>query len=76
MRTASVIAGVLLALAAGVTYTFWVQLEATRVPDGFARANAHIEVERVSPPSKFAGRLAEARVHEGDVVERGEAVQL
>ena len=65
------IAIVLVTIAAG-GYAYWVQQQASRVPAGLARANGRIEIERVDVATKYAGRLAEVRVNEGAVVQRGD----
>ncbi|MEO1292482.1 MAG: HlyD family efflux transporter periplasmic adaptor subunit [Pseudomonadota bacterium] len=40
-------------------------------PEGFALANGRIEAERIDVATKFAGRVDEIRVDEGDFVDRG-----
>jgi HlyD family secretion protein len=65
-----------LALFAGLVlvgggYAVWNQQQANRLPDGFATANGRMEVERVDIASKYAGRVAEISVKEGDFVEKG-----
>ena len=65
------IAIVLVTIAAG-GYAYWVQQQASRVPAGLARANGRIEIERVDVATKYAGRLAEVRVNEGAVVQKGD----
>ena len=66
-----------LALFAGLVlvgggYAVWNQQQANRLPDGFATANGRMEVERVDIASKYAGRVAEISVKEGDFVEKGD----
>lgn len=53
---------------AGGGYLYWTHQTASRVPAGLAAANGRIEVERVDIASKLAGRIAEMRVTEGDLV--------
>ena len=65
------IAIVLVTIAAG-GYAYWVQQQTSRVPAGLARANGRIEIERVDVATKYAGRLAEVRVNEGAVVQKGD----
>ena len=65
------IAIVLVTIAAG-GYAYWVQQQASRVPAGLARANGRIEIERVDVATKYPGRLAEVRVNEGAVVQKGD----
>jgi HlyD family secretion protein len=62
-----------LALAGG-GFVYWNQQQAARLPDGFAAANGRIEVERVDIASKYAGRVAEIDVKEGDFFEKGAVV--
>jgi len=70
MRIAVVLTGVALVVGAAAGYAYWMQSQASRVPDGLARANGRIEIERVSITTKYAGRLAEVRVNEGNSVEK------
>jgi HlyD family secretion protein len=74
MRIAPVIALIVLAAAAAGGYAYWRQNQASRVPPGFARANGRIEVERVDVAAKYAGRLAEVRFSEGEMVQQGHVV--
>jgi HlyD family secretion protein len=61
------------AVAAGFFFT-WRADQADAVPVGLARANGRIEAERVSVATKYAGRVAEILVKEGDYVERGAVI--
>ena len=68
-----------LALLAGLIlvgggFAYWTQQKAVRLPDGFANANGRLEVERVDIASKYAGRVAEISVKEGDDLGRGAVV--
>lgn len=65
-------AGLLVVLGAGLWY--FVFRTSDEVPPGFARANGRIEAERVDVATKFAGRLEEITVSEGDRVEAGQIV--
>lgn len=58
-------------LAAGAV---WYLTRDDGLPSGFASANGRIEVERVDIAAKFAGRVAELLVAEGDYVEAGAVV--
>ena len=62
-----------LALVGG-GFAYWNQQKTGRLPDGLASANGRIEVERVDIASKYAGRVAEISVKEGDFVEKGAVV--
>jgi len=65
------IAVLVLALAgAGIWYAAF--RDSDELPPGFATANGRIEAERVDVATKFAGRLAEVLVSEGDRVEAGQ----
>lgn len=74
MRIAPVLAILVVGAAAGGGYAYWSQLQAARIPEGLARANGRIEVERVDVATKYAGRLAEVRVDEGAVVVKGDVL--
>ncbi|ALK08902.1 HlyD family secretion protein [Blastochloris viridis] len=72
MRMTTVVAALaIVAAGAAGGYVLWSREAATRVPEGFARANGRIEVERVDVATKIAGRIAELRVREGDDVTKG-----
>lgn len=45
-----------------------------RAPPGFAKANGRMEVERVDVAAKYAGRVAQMLVREGDDINRGSTV--
>lgn len=72
MRIAPILAILVLGAGAAGGYTYWAQVQASRVPEGLARANGRIEVERVDVATKYAGRLAEVRVNEGAFVQKGD----
>lgn len=74
MRIGPILGLALLAAASAGAYSYWVQVEAARVPQGLARANGRIEVERIDVSAKYAGRLADVRVAEGDLVSAGDVV--
>lgn len=48
--------------------------ESGTVPAGLAKANGRIEVERVDVAAKYAGRVAEILVKEGDFVEKNSVI--
>lgn len=60
-------AGLLVLVGAGALY--WMMNRTDGPPPGFATANGRIEAERVDVATKFAGRLTEITVSEGDRVE-------
>lgn len=59
------------AVAAGGGYYWW-QQEQSRLPEGIASGNGRIEAEEVHVAAKYAGRVAEVLVEEGDRVESGQ----
>jgi len=68
-----VIIAAIIAVAAGF-FLRWQADQANAVPAGLARANGRIEAERVAVATKYAGRVAEILVKEGDFVTRGAVV--
>ena len=46
-------------------------LNSARLPDGFVQSNGRIEAQEIQIATKYAGRLAEVTVSEGDVVDAG-----
>jgi HlyD family secretion protein len=63
-----------LVLVAGGFFLRWQMDQADQVPPGLARANGRIEAERVAVATKYAGRVAEILVQEGDFVAKGSVV--
>ncbi|THF58666.1 HlyD family secretion protein [Pseudothauera rhizosphaerae] len=61
---------VVLAAAGGL----WLYLRAPADDGSFARGNGRIEATEVDVASKFAGRVAEILVNEGDLVREGDVV--
>ena len=61
-------------VVAVVLAAFMSGLQGKGVPDGLAKANGRIEVERLDIATKYSGRVAEIRVKEGDFVEKGAVV--
>jgi HlyD family secretion protein len=68
MRIAPILAVVVLVAGVAGGYAFWKQDQASRVPQGLARANGRIEVERADVATKYAGRIAYLSVDEGAFV--------
>ena len=54
----------------------WSWTERGRLPPGVATANGRIEVTRVDVSTKLAGRVAEMRVKEGDMVAKDQVVAV
>jgi HlyD family secretion protein len=71
MRIVPLASVVILAVGAAGGYAYWLQQQASRVPEGLTRANGRIDVERVDVATKYAGRLAEVLVNEGAEVQSG-----
>jgi HlyD family secretion protein len=68
---------IILAAIAAVAAAFFIRWQADQaaaIPAGLARANGRIEAERVAVATKYAGRVAEILVKEGDFVERGAVI--
>jgi HlyD family secretion protein len=63
----------LLALAAGAGWTWW-QGRQSQLPDYIASGNGRIEAEEVQVATRYAGRVAEVLVQEGDRVEAGQVL--
>lgn len=59
--------------AAGGGYYWWKQSQ-DRLPLGIVSSNGRIEADQIDIDTKFAGRLSELRVNEGDMVHAGQAV--
>jgi HlyD family secretion protein len=74
MRFVPALIFVVLAIVAGGFLLRWHLDQADQVPPGLARANGRIEAERVAVATKYAGRVAEILVKEGDFVEQGAVV--
>ena len=58
---------------AGASYYWWQQLQ-SQLPPGIARATVCIEADEIDIDTKFAGRIAELLVNEGDMVKAGQVV--
>jgi HlyD family secretion protein len=65
----------LLLLAVGVGGTiYWLKYSQPSLPLGIVSGNGRIEADEIDISTKFAGRIAELRVDEGDVVKAGQVV--
>lgn len=67
------LAVVAIALAAGGAYYQWKQSQEA-LPAGIVSSNGRIEADQINIDTKFAGRLAERLVDEGDMVHAGQVV--
>ncbi|GAB5467577.1 MAG: HlyD family efflux transporter periplasmic adaptor subunit [Rhodospirillales bacterium] len=54
----------------------WLDSQSERLPEGFVETNGRIEAERIDVATKFAGRLQEVLVAEGDPVVSGQLIAL
>ena len=62
------------ALAAAGGATAWFFLSRPALPAGFAAGNGRLEANQLYVSNKYAGRIAEVLVHEGDDVNPGQVV--
>lgn len=74
MRLIYVVLALLVIGLGSAGYVFWQERQAEASLVGFAVANGRIEVERVAVATKYAGRVADIRVDEGDFVTAGSVV--
>ncbi|TPQ48328.1 efflux transporter periplasmic adaptor subunit [Prosthecomicrobium hirschii] len=68
------LAAALVGLGGFVGYRQYLAGQAAHLPEGVTGSNGRIEVERVDIASKYAGRLLEMLVREGDFVEKGAVI--
>jgi len=61
---------------AGGGYLAWIKFKPIDLPAGIARSNGRLEAERVDVAAKFAGRVKNVLVNEGDVVKAGQVLVL
>jgi HlyD family secretion protein len=65
---------VMLAVAAGGGAYYWWKQSQDQLPPGIVSSNGRIEADEIDIDTKFAGRLAELRADEGDMVIAGQVV--
>jgi HlyD family secretion protein len=63
-------------VAAAFAVWIWTLSGSADPPEGFAKTNGRIEAERVDIATKFAGRLKEVLVKEGDAVTAGQVLAV
>lgn len=68
-----VVALVLIALAAGAGAYYYLKTR-QQLPAGFVSANGRIEATEIDIATKYAGRVAQVMVEEGDFVQAGQVV--
>ena len=68
------VSGAILVAALGATVwgVHWLRLP--RLPPGFASGNGRIEATEYDIAAKYAGRVVDVHVHEGDLVEEGQVL--
>jgi HlyD family secretion protein len=76
-RWPNIFFSVLIAFAAlgGGAFYWWNQVR-DQIPAGIAWSNGRIEADEIDIDTKFAGRIAQLRANEGDMVNAGEIVAL
>ena len=61
-------------LAAAAVGGYWWRLQQGGLPPGIASGNGRIEADKIDIDTKFAGRIAEMFVDEGDMVKAGQVL--
>jgi HlyD family secretion protein len=64
----------LLALSGAGGAIYWLKYSQPSLPSGIASGNGRLEADEIDISTKFAGRVAELLVDEGDVVKGGQVV--
>jgi HlyD family secretion protein len=63
-------------VAIGGSVFYWWNQVRDQVPAGIAWSNGRIEADEIDIDTKFAGRIAQLRVNEGDMVSAGQVIAL
>jgi len=66
----------LLLLLMGAAVAFWWLHPGATLPPGFATGNGRLEADEIDIDTKFAGRIAELRADEGDMVKAGQVIAV
>lgn len=74
MRLFHIVLALLVLGLGSAGYAFWQERQNAAELAGIAVANGRIEVERVAVATKYAGRVADIKVAEGDFVQAGSIV--
>jgi HlyD family secretion protein len=61
-------------VGAGAGYAYWQHAHQGELPIGIAYGNGRIEADQIDIDTKFAGRIAEMFVDEGDMVKAGQVL--
>ncbi|TDP87941.1 HlyD family secretion protein [Aquabacterium commune] len=64
----------LVAIAGALGLAYWLHTRDHGLPEGLARGNGRMEVERIDIAAKYPGRIVELPVHEGDLVKAGDLI--
>lgn len=70
-----VAAAAILAAVAAIAWYVWDQ-NTGQLPDGFATGNGRIEADQIDIATKTPGRIAEIRVSEGELVQKGDILAV
>jgi len=73
VKTWSIAILVAIAVSAG-GYIYWQQKLESQLPDGIISSNGRTEANQINVATKFAGRVTEITVDEGDVVDIGQVI--
>ncbi|MEM7424467.1 MAG: HlyD family efflux transporter periplasmic adaptor subunit [Pseudomonadota bacterium] len=73
LRKVIAAAAVMLALGAG-GYVYWQKQIAGRLPAGIVTSNGRLEADQINVATKYAGRVREVMVDEGEMVDTGQVV--
>lgn len=71
---AALVIGVLALAAALAGVWYWWEEQNNRLPPFIASGNGRVEAEQVHVAAKYAGRIADVSVEEGDLVDQGQVV--
>jgi len=74
-RLALLVALLITGAGAGIGWVWW-QHHQARLPPGIAWGNGRLEADQIDIDTKFAGRIAQLFVDEGDMVKAGQVVAM
>jgi len=72
-RVTIMLAAILVLTAAGFGYRYYLSLQRS-VPTGIAFGNGRVEADEIAIAAKYAGRVAEIKFEEGDLVKAGQVL--
>ena len=73
-RWTSIAAGLVAFIVAAGAGAYWWQQNLAKLPVGIVQGNGRIEADEIDISTKFAGRLAQLLVQEGDMLSAGQVV--